>query len=228
MLLRQWLLTLPTIYMKYRLFHGMTTRTHTQARWLEQSSISLKSKFPFNQRLLPPPENFVRRFFFARLALRFCAGLRAGLCAGFRAGLCVGLRAGLCAVCIPVCVRGCARGCARFAYRSVCRVVRGICELLRAGFCVGLCAVCVPVCARGCARGCVRGSVRVMSRDLYSLLRCFMRFCTADKRHLLSFYYDCDYLFTQFLCLCGLRVFRFCFTPKDAKTSVCGYAAHGG
>ena len=28
-------------FTKYRLFHGMITRTHTQARWLEQSSISL-------------------------------------------------------------------------------------------------------------------------------------------------------------------------------------------
>ena len=29
------------IFMKYRLFHGMTTKTHTQARWLEQLSTSL-------------------------------------------------------------------------------------------------------------------------------------------------------------------------------------------
>ena len=37
---RQWYQRLTMILMKYRLFHGMTMKTHTQARWLEQLNTS--------------------------------------------------------------------------------------------------------------------------------------------------------------------------------------------
>ena len=112
---------------------------------------------------------------------------------------------------------GFARGICELLCAVVRGVVRGICELLRAGLCAGLCAGLGAGFASWCARGCVRGCVRVMSRDLYSLLRFFMRFCTADKRHLLSFYYNCDYLFTQFLCLCGFARVSVLFYAQRRK-----------
>ena len=41
MLLRQWFANSAMVFTKFRLFHGMITKIHTQARWLEQSSILL-------------------------------------------------------------------------------------------------------------------------------------------------------------------------------------------
>ena len=38
---RQWYLRFQMTFTKYRLFHGMITKIHTQARWLEQSNILL-------------------------------------------------------------------------------------------------------------------------------------------------------------------------------------------
>ena len=106
-------------------------------------------------------------------------------------------------------------------------VVRGFVYGLRTGLCV---------LRGGCARGCARGRVRVYTdcqkADFYrcflnDLCAAFIRLCTTGKR---PFIYTVIILriFVRTRGFVSLRILVWFFTPKDAKTSMRGYAAHGG
>ena len=145
-------------------------------------------------------------------------------------------------------VRGVVRGFARgFVRVWLCGFARGfacgICELLRAvvrgvpciffaRLALRFCARDLRVVARGCARGCVRVYTDCQKADFYrcflnDLCAAFIRLCTTGKR---PFIYTVIILriFVRTRGFVSLRILVWFFTPKDAKTSVCGYAAHGG
>ena len=161
----------------------------------------------------------------------FCAVVR-GVVYGLRTGLCAGLCAGLRAVLRAGCASCCARD-LRVVARGVVRgVVRGVPCIFFARLALRFCARDLRVVARGCARGCVRVYTDCQKADFYrcflnDLCAAFIRLCTTGKR---PFIYTVIILriFVRTRGFVSLRILVWFFTPKDAKTSVCGYAAHGG